>query len=260
MILRRVIAHVGRQEWTAIGIDLVIVVLGVFIGIQVSNWNVERETNARGAVFAERLQADLREEAWYYQLQIEYNRDVLANAERAVAGLSGKSAASNESLLINAYRATQYKQRARRRSTYDELVSTGAIGLIKSETLRDTALQVYNFYTLDNIAMEGKQSLYREAFRMSLPNEIQRALGKNCGDHYATAGDYEGLHDLIDYPCSTGLPAEAIDGAMTALRANMTLVPLLRLRIADIETRLVDLTGNNREILKGLQAIAAERR
>ena len=47
---------------------------------------------------------------------------------------------------------------------------------------------------------------------------------------------------------------------MSALRANADLVPLLRLRIADLETRLIDLTGNNREILQGLQAIAAEKR
>ena len=115
MNLRRVIAHARKQDWAVFGIELVIVILGVFIGIQVSNWNVERETNARGAIFAERLKADLREEAWYYQLQIEYTRDVLASAERAVAGLSGQSTGSNEALLINAYRATQYKQRARRR-------------------------------------------------------------------------------------------------------------------------------------------------
>jgi hypothetical protein len=258
--LRRVVAHARKQDWTVIGIELLIIVLGVFIGIQVSNWNVERETNARGAVFAERLKADLREEAWYYQLQIEYSREVLANADRAVAALSGRSADSNEALLISAYRATQYKQRARRRSTYDELVSTGALGLIRSATLRDTALQVYNFPTLDNVAREGLQSRYREAFRMSLPNEVQRALGKNCGDHFVRAGDYKGLDDLIDYPCGTGLPAAAIDEAVIALRANSTLVPLLRLRIADIETRLVDLTVNNREIMQGLQAIAAERR
>ncbi len=82
----------------------------------------------------------------------------------------------------------------------------------------------------------------------------------NCGDRYVRAGDYKSLDNLIDYPCSTGLPAAAIDEAVTALRANRALVPLLRLRIADIETRLIDLTGNNREILQGLQAIAAERR
>ena len=35
MILRRVIKHVRNQEWTAIAIDFVIVVLGVFLGLQV---------------------------------------------------------------------------------------------------------------------------------------------------------------------------------------------------------------------------------
>lgn len=44
MILRRVITHVREQNWTAIGIDFVIVVTGVFIGIQVSNWNASTAT------------------------------------------------------------------------------------------------------------------------------------------------------------------------------------------------------------------------
>ena len=39
MLLRRVIEHVKSQNWTAIALDFVIVVVGVFIGIQVSNWN-----------------------------------------------------------------------------------------------------------------------------------------------------------------------------------------------------------------------------
>jgi hypothetical protein len=42
MLLRRIIEHVKVQNWTAIVIDFVIVVVGVFIGIQVSNWNEGR--------------------------------------------------------------------------------------------------------------------------------------------------------------------------------------------------------------------------
>jgi hypothetical protein len=260
MILRRVIAHVGKQEWTAIVIDLAIVVVGVFIGIQVSNWNAAREANQRGALFTERLKADLRDEAWYYQLQIEYSRQVLANAERAVAALGNEAAESNEALLINAYRATQYKQRARSRSTYDELVSTGTIGLIRSGTLRDTAMQVFNFPTLDNVSREGMQSGYREAFRMTVSNDVQRALMRHCGDRFVEVGDYKSLADQLDYPCRTDLPAASIDEAAMSLRRNQDLVPLLRLRIADIETRLADLTGNNRDIRQGLQAIANDSR
>jgi len=47
MILRRVIEHFRKQEWTAIFLDFVIVVVGVFIGIQVSNWNDARAEELR---------------------------------------------------------------------------------------------------------------------------------------------------------------------------------------------------------------------
>ena len=102
--LCRIMERARQLQWPAVATELVIVILGVFIGTQVSNWNVEREARQRGAMFGERLKADLREEAWYYQLQIEYSRDVL-----------------------------------------------------------------------DNVAREGMQSRYREAFRMTLPNDVQRA-------------------------------------------------------------------------------------
>ncbi len=46
MILRRVIAHFRKQEWTAIFLDFVIVVVGVFVGLQVSNWNAARVERA----------------------------------------------------------------------------------------------------------------------------------------------------------------------------------------------------------------------
>jgi hypothetical protein len=166
---------------------------------------------------------------------------------------------SDESLLICAYRATQYKQRLRRRSIYDELISTGTIGLIRDQRLRDTAMRVYNMPTIDNTVREGMQSRYREAFRMNVPNDVQRALGKHCGDHYIETGDYAAMTGALDYPCTTGLPVEAIGEAAKTLRSNPELLALLRLRIADIETRIVDLTNNNRSILDNLRAIATDK-
>jgi hypothetical protein len=259
MIRRRVIENLKNQQWTAAVIELIIVMLGVFIGIQASNWNQTRTTAEQAANFAERLKADLREEDWAYQLQIAYNGEVLANGDRAASALEGKTTISDEALLVSAYRATQYKQRLRRRSTYDELISTGTIGLIRDPTLRDTAMRVYNMPTIDNVVREGMQSQYREAFRMSLPNEVQRALAKNCGDRYIQTGDYAAIAGVLDYPCTTRLSKQTISEAAKALRSNSNLLPVLRLRIAGIETRIVDLTTNNRAILDNLRAIAAEK-
>ena len=190
---------------------------------------------------------------------IQYHREVLANAERTVGALDGTVPASDEALLISAYRATQYKQKLRRRATYDELISTGTIGLIRDQELRDTAMRVYNMPTLDNTVREGMQSRYREAFRMIVPNDVQRAIAQNCGDHFQKVGDYAGIANTLDYPCRTGLDESTIRSAASSLRSNANMVPLLRLRIADIETRLTDLTGNNREIVEGLRAIAREK-
>ena len=44
MLLRRITQHVKEQNWFAVGIDFVIVVIGVFIGLQVANWNDARIT------------------------------------------------------------------------------------------------------------------------------------------------------------------------------------------------------------------------
>jgi hypothetical protein len=44
MLLRRITKHVKDQNWFAVGLDFFIVVVGVFIGIQLGNWNDTRQT------------------------------------------------------------------------------------------------------------------------------------------------------------------------------------------------------------------------
>lgn len=58
MLLRRVIEHVRAQNWTAVALDFVIVVVGVFIGIQVSNWNAARIAEAQADDLLQRMIAE----------------------------------------------------------------------------------------------------------------------------------------------------------------------------------------------------------
>ena len=60
MILRRVIAHFKKQEWTAIALDFLIVVVGVFIGIQVANWNAARADDELANRYMMQLADDIR--------------------------------------------------------------------------------------------------------------------------------------------------------------------------------------------------------
>jgi hypothetical protein len=255
MILRRVISHFRQQEWTAIAIDFLIVVVGVFVGLQVSNWNEGRAVDQQSALFTERLTADLLEEAWNFQFLVGYYDDVLTHANKALAILEGKSAASDEALLISAYRATQYNEAFRRRATYDELTSTGNIGLIRDQTLRLTAMRIYTAPVFDDLANEGIASRYREAFRMIVPIHVQNALAANCGDRVIITGDFNSIVDALDYDCETGLPPQTIADAAGDLRSDTTLVPYLRLRIANLQTVTGNLTTYNPEIASGLEAV-----
>lgn len=106
----------------AVAIELIVVVLGVFIGLQASNWNQDCEQDRRSAEFMQRLKADLRAEAWNIEMQIGYHQQVQANAQRAVDALTGKAALSDEALLVAAYRATQYNDNVRQRARKREAV------------------------------------------------------------------------------------------------------------------------------------------
>ncbi len=255
MILRHVTAHLREQNWTAIGIELVILVLGVFLGMQVSNWNEEREINQKAAVFTERLTDDLRKEAWGYEYLIAYMRDVNKNQRQVLDAMAGDISMSDEQFVISAYRATQYKYNDRFRATYDELVSTGTISLIADQQLRETAISMFTTALLNVIEQEGRESEYRHLFRASMSAEIQEALLVRCGDRFASVLDYTTIEGAIDYPCTLDVPSGKIKVAASALRALPGLVPALQVRFADTQTGLTDLQQGSYELLKSLKSI-----
>jgi hypothetical protein len=253
VILRRLSQSLKQQNWTAIWIEFILLVTGVFLGIQVSNWNAERDTRQKSAIFSARLMTDLRVEAWAYQYLIEYQKDVQANARRALDGFDGSRPLSDEQLVIAAYRATQYESQDRHRATYDELISTGTIGLITDQKMRQTAMMVYATTLIDQTLQEGQQSEYRQIFRRTLPAQVQQALLEKCGDKIIPLLDYDGIVHSLDYPCTLGLPEDSIRTAAQALRTREGLVPALRLRFADIGTSLVNLLDSNVALLNNLR-------
>ena len=244
MIIDRLGQQLREQNWVAVALEFLIVVAGVFVATQVSNWNAERSTQRRATAVSTRLTSDLRYEAWSYMYLVEYHRDVLANARIAVATLAGDTTVSDEELVIAAYRATQYKHQERHRATYDELVSTGEISLIKDDQLRTAAIDVFTFPIFDIIREEGRNSDYRRVFRRIVSAPVQHALLKACGDRLPRTGDYDAIVGSLAYPCTPDVHPQRISAAAAALRADPEVLPALRQRFADLETTVTDLTQN----------------
>ena len=61
MIPRRIAEHVKSQNWFAVGIDFLIVVVGVFVATQVDNWNDANRQKHKTEQIVEALRQDLRD-------------------------------------------------------------------------------------------------------------------------------------------------------------------------------------------------------
>lgn len=60
MLLRRVTQHFRAQDWFAVLVDFFIVVVGVFVGLQVQDWNDARKARKEEQVLLDRLHSEAR--------------------------------------------------------------------------------------------------------------------------------------------------------------------------------------------------------
>lgn len=83
MILRRLTDALRRQDWFTVAIETLIVVLGVFLGLQVNNWNEARLDKLAEAKILNRLQQEVPALVASRQVQLgfsERRRDALESA------------------------------------------------------------------------------------------------------------------------------------------------------------------------------------
>jgi len=138
MLLRRVADQLKDQNWTAIVLDLAIVVLGVFIGIQVSNWNTGRLERIRAREVIAALASDLSDIESTTEKQIADLANRVLVAKRLVDTFrsDAKLPANEEQLQQELDVATTFLSAITRAPTIVELISSGQTALIADRDLR----------------------------------------------------------------------------------------------------------------------------
>lgn len=183
MLLRRITEHVTAQNWTAITIDFVIVVVGVFIGIQVSNWNEDRQNASRTENYYSRLIDDLDSERRALLARLEYMAVTDGYGQSALEALDDPLAMRTSQFLIALYQASQIWTYSVQRATYDEILSSGVAEAIPEPELRTHLANVYlNAEAVRQVIVATTP--YRQQIRLYLPNSIQSAVRESCDDRY----------------------------------------------------------------------------
>ncbi|MEM6899727.1 MAG: hypothetical protein AAF583_08160 [Pseudomonadota bacterium] len=137
MLLRRITRHVKDQNWFAVGIDFFIVVIGVFIGIQVANWNASQFERQEEAAIVERLQSDferIEQDAErslaFHTRMTEDIRTMLRSLRSGV--LEDKDIPAFERVLVL---GTVFQTSADRSGSFTELMSSGRGNILRDRDL-----------------------------------------------------------------------------------------------------------------------------
>ncbi len=152
MILRRLSQSLKTQNWSAIWIEFVLLVAGVFLGIQVANWNEERRESARQTIYLERLHTDvigiqqrMLEHFTVYRAQIE-GADYLLSLVRASDAEFEKIVVDDDRVETAFAALTALRIPPAVPATYSEMLSEGQLSSINDPALRD-ALAAYDRLT-----------------------------------------------------------------------------------------------------------------
>lgn len=216
MLLRRVMEHVRRQEWTAVAIDFVIVVVGVFIGIQAANWNEARADQARARSYLQRIHSDIAADITRYENRMRFWRAVSDYGRTGLAYAdSGRAAdATQWELLLAYFQASQVAEFWTISTTYDELKSAGELHLIADLDLRNA---LSHYYTDAGNPALTERPKYREHVRGVIPLDVQLYIWGNC-----YTSDQHGNQDMRDCASPVSGARAEIVGAIRQDRALMS--------------------------------------
>lgn len=230
MIPRRVRDHVRNHNWFAVLVDLAVVVIGVFIGIQVSNWNAARLEDKRAHRYLERIRNDLDADVRNYRDRIVFWGQVTGYGTKALA-YAGTGEAGKESqwdLLLAFYQASQLWEFYTTGATYEELKSAGELQLIDDTGLREDLAAYYVLGTRDAVTVFTERPDYRRRVRGIVPLEIQKYIWAQCWTSDIALG--QALKDC-PAPVSEAISAPIVD----SLRRDQALIADLRFWMSTME-------------------------
>ena len=220
MILSRVIAHVREQNWTAIAIDFVIVVAGVFLGLQVQQWSGARARGEQGRADEAHLRSVATAELASVCGARSYYATTRLSADRALAMLNGAPGTDAE-LIVHAYRPTEAITFSAESGVYQSIVSAGRLDAVPNEALTTSLLEFFGSDALPQAYRDAHTAPYRIHVRRAMAHPVQEAIRRRCSD------DRSGKVVSLVGTCALDVPATDVARAAAALRQDAEAARLL---------------------------------
>ncbi len=162
----------------AIG-EIMLVVIGILIALQINNWNESRIENARATSYLERIVYNLETDINNIKLRLKFWNEVSIFGKKALNYSSSvdKGELTNWSILLSFYQASQLYEFITTKTTYDEMTGAGEVGLIQNLKIRNN---IAFYYTNSDNLILSERPRYRKHIRGYFPIEVQYYIWESC--------------------------------------------------------------------------------
>jgi hypothetical protein len=137
MLLRRFTQHVGRQDWFAVFLDLFIVVFGIWLAFQISEWADDRHRRVELDEQLIALSDDLSEDVNRLLKHLEYTAGKLAEIDELRRLLSGSESdvdvARLDYLIASVFSVRKYQAQV---AAYETLLDSGNLQYLTGTKVR----------------------------------------------------------------------------------------------------------------------------
>lgn len=136
MILSSLTRAIRTQNWFAVGIEFVIVILGVVIGFQITAWNAARAERLTEQRALELLLTEAQNNVAYSELIIYRAARLQTDREAAAARLAGQTPEEGDPANGLAVMSV-YRDMTPIRAALDQLTASGALTTLRSPEVRE---------------------------------------------------------------------------------------------------------------------------
>ncbi len=224
MILQRLTTALRKQDWFTVLIETLIVVLGVFLGLQLGNWNERGKAAQEEAVILQQLGDQFDVFIEVTQTRVESQIDSLRATDQLLEVIAiGEAPDNREAFIDILQRSGRLEDASEEPTTLVELVSSGRLSDLSSARLRS---QLTEFHQ----TMAAHRSIASMA--------LQRISDPTTGRHEAIHTAPYTVGEVTDY--------------------DWELIPAMRAEQQVLQIGKTHLVQGMSELLEQAQAITAE--
>ena len=261
------------KRWRWLGIEFVVIVLGVLSALFVDTWMQDRDDAQRADEYRERLIADLEGDLSNLDGVIEYYRHIRTHGLATLGDLEGDQRMDDFELMFSAFNAAEEWGFVLEASTYNDMLSTGTLSLLEDVQFR---LDLADYHRLSE-SRRSTWSLprdYRATARGIIPNELQAAIHEICVSEFDSSEPLSAAHAagavmpasnrvlmgsaVMEQECGMNRADFQVARAAEELRSDPEIRRLLRFRNSEVRVAIALFQGQREMAVGLLERLRAE--